>query len=813
MSISDDLKAIYLAKLPTVPEQPITSDDVRDCLDATADAIGDSPGGPVTWSSITGKPTAFAPAPHVHAVADVTGLQAALDAKAALAHTHALSQLTQSGATTGQVVKWNGSAWVPADDTGGGASTPVRDIDISAYGIIGDRKERMGSMSAGSTTLTCSLGGFSSADIGKKIYVDDAVSAGVRGSAGVFSIPGGNLIATITAVLSSTQVTLSQAAGVTVNLTRIIWGTDNTDAMNALIASTQSPYNQVSFYGPRGGYLFFDKISIPASTVAGARSISFSGQTFPTQWFGTVTEDPLNQDGTIFQGLSQTPGSALFKFEAGTGAYFGVSLIHPVFEKLNLRTYDQPVIDCVDAYAASHLIMDHVDVTTGVFSVIAKEPSPALYDANGVRTPKVDNGAITILRNVSASGYFVGIEVNEHTYGEYINLTCNWYAMNFRQATHASSFSKINAQRNHRTLNFAGTHRVIITLLNIEYANPGSQVTPDNAWQVTDYVIYDPQNHARGKVLAYNCVLGGHGPVRDFPKAGGAYLKATYIDDGFDDIAPLPVAPAPTAGVVDDTANTFNWTFASGFANNSDYEYTLNGGASYSTVSSKPIQVGDVDKAIGQVGVRVKAVPSTSQASITLFNTTAFISSGVPPADSLVYDSLLNVTEIAAGVWQEGGSSGTNTATQNWGVAAGSAIAPQVDFIMESVLASSNNNGILLGIDNNTTGVGALVFDNTTPWKIVISASENVVVFWEQYNTQQVNTSVSLPFSSNSRYGIRVSWSGSVATAQAVYSVDAGATWQVAHTYLTPLSASDTHYAKMSASIVGRSNLNPKLTF
>lgn len=39
----------------------------------------------VAWSGITGKPTSFNPAVHGHAIADVTGLQAGLDAKAPLA--------------------------------------------------------------------------------------------------------------------------------------------------------------------------------------------------------------------------------------------------------------------------------------------------------------------------------------------------------------------------------------------------------------------------------------------------------------------------------------------------------------------------------------------------------------------------------------------------------------------------------------------------------------------------------------------------------------------------------------------------------
>jgi hypothetical protein len=42
-------------------------------------------------------------------------------------HLHSLSDLTQSGATTGQVVKWNGTAWAAADDLSGGAGSVAFD--------------------------------------------------------------------------------------------------------------------------------------------------------------------------------------------------------------------------------------------------------------------------------------------------------------------------------------------------------------------------------------------------------------------------------------------------------------------------------------------------------------------------------------------------------------------------------------------------------------------------------------------------------------------------------------------------------------
>ncbi len=59
-------------------------------------------GGVVYWADILGKPTTFAPAAHTHTIAEVTGLQTALDGKADVgetggapaAHTHAMTDIT-----------------------------------------------------------------------------------------------------------------------------------------------------------------------------------------------------------------------------------------------------------------------------------------------------------------------------------------------------------------------------------------------------------------------------------------------------------------------------------------------------------------------------------------------------------------------------------------------------------------------------------------------------------------------------------------------------------------------------------------------
>lgn len=49
--------------------------------DQAIQALQSAPDPDVAWGDVTGKPSTFAPADHEHAIADVTGLQSALDGK------------------------------------------------------------------------------------------------------------------------------------------------------------------------------------------------------------------------------------------------------------------------------------------------------------------------------------------------------------------------------------------------------------------------------------------------------------------------------------------------------------------------------------------------------------------------------------------------------------------------------------------------------------------------------------------------------------------------------------------------------------
>lgn len=70
---------------------------------------------------------------------------------------------------------------------------------------------------------------------------------------------------------------------------------------------------------------------------------------------------------------------------------------------------------------------------------------------------------------------------------------------------------------------------------------------------------------------------------------------------------------APTEPMVDDGYNTFGWTNVAGFDEPSDYEFTVDNGETWETVSANPQPVGDRDIPKSHVQVRVKADDETER--------------------------------------------------------------------------------------------------------------------------------------------------------------------------------------------------------
>lgn len=253
----------------------------------------------------------------------------------------------------------------------------------------------------------------------------------------------------------------------------------------------------------------------------GLITIQLRGAHIPPQVFGTVGALTLQEQGTV---LKTTATEA----PDGDGALIGVEsegsflAVCASVSHMTLRTYDNPKLSALDARCASQLIEEHLQIDTGIYSVQCAEPTtPNVF---GIRTPLVNNGALTKLSNPQVSGYWGGIEVSEHTYCDYMNLTGCKYGLFFRGSHHASHFARVAIQRCQVPVMMERAAWipawVSIDQLNMEFAGEG-QMDANNAWQATTNTIDDPDNNLHGR-LVYHIVLGDFGAKSELFRKNGA---------------------------------------------------------------------------------------------------------------------------------------------------------------------------------------------------------------------------------------------------------------------------------------------------
>lgn len=106
----------------------------------------------------------------------------------------------------------------------------------------------------------------------------------------------------------------------------------------------------------------------------------------------------------------------------------------------------------------------------------------------------------------------------------------------------------------------------------------------------------------------------------DFWGSGIADDKNIYIDD----ITISVPSPVPTDLTVNDEEDTFDWEYDSTRISPTDYEYSLDGGLTFTTCTDKPVYVGNEDYAVGDVQVRVIAPVSGGYTYPVVQNTEVF---------------------------------------------------------------------------------------------------------------------------------------------------------------------------------------------
>lgn len=194
---------------------------------------------------------------------------------------------------------------------------------------------------------------------------------------------------------------------------------------------------------------------------------------------------------------------------------------------------------------------------------------------------------------------------------------------------------------------------------------------------------------------------------------------------------------APTNPVQDDKTNTFAWTNVDGWRNAADYEYSVDNGATWTTVTANPQQIPDKTYAKGTVQVRVKADSNTGKpAGAALSSAAEYIQTPTAVTGSLIDGNSNNqISKVTATVTPD--SNGNNTVSIN----ASEAVAvKQADGTISSLgdlskvtISSANGSSIAVSADgtiklnniaNGTDNSFDITYDLGNGQKVVIGKIE-----------------------------------------------------------------------------------------
>jgi len=122
-------------------------------------------------------------------------------------------------------------------------------VDVRAYGATGNARKVTDAVLNGTTTVTSATANFTAGDVGKKIW-------GVEVATGAARLTE----RTISAVNSSTSITVSGSAPGSYTGIHLVWGTDDTAAIIAAAAAADALTPKGTVYLPRGGYIITDSV-------------------------------------------------------------------------------------------------------------------------------------------------------------------------------------------------------------------------------------------------------------------------------------------------------------------------------------------------------------------------------------------------------------------------------------------------------------------------------------------------------------------------------------------------------------------------
>lgn len=172
-------------------------------------------------------------------------------------------------------------------------------------------------------------------------------------------------------------------------------------------------------------------------------------------------------------------------FEDFTFLFFGCY-------NITFRLPSNPVLTAVDTSHVTAVDFDQVVMDVGSYYVQGLT-EPTTSTSYGLKLPGLNNGAYTRLGAVNVIGFYNGIQVGEHTYGEQVALWGCKRGIVTVAGYHASHFDRLMTVHCERGIvATGGTHYLSVDQYNTEHAVSG--------WWITDYDVDDPSNWLIGRI-------------------------------------------------------------------------------------------------------------------------------------------------------------------------------------------------------------------------------------------------------------------------------------------------------------------------
>jgi hypothetical protein len=371
-------------------------------------------------------------------------------------------------------------------------------VNVKSYGALGNGIHNLDAVfTSGHNYFTSASASFTSADIGKVITISNGVAAHQ------------DLVTTITAVTSSTQVTIGASFTNSASGVRYTYGTDDTVAIQSAINAVAA-MNGGTIYFPAGIYMVdgaYDatiksQLTLPTldwdltgNQTQYAVSICFEGDQFPC-----ADEKPMiPQGGSIIYGCNTSAANGSYAILAGynaSGSYYFTG-VKCVLKNIRFRTVENPTYSAVNLFYCPMAEGYNVYIDSDT-PIEGNYVQPTQTDSWGLRMPTGGNDSDNKWDTVFVLNFYNGIEATEHSISDHIHIfeCINAFCPN-SIGGHGIYAKSISAEDNLHAVDFtSGGGIVDIEYLDVEHNFPG--------WG-TGYDINDPSNLGYGYIgFAFN---------------------------------------------------------------------------------------------------------------------------------------------------------------------------------------------------------------------------------------------------------------------------------------------------------------------